>query len=100
MIVTTVGFVDKHMPVDEAFSALSEGNSTPLNELHRASVLCNDASFDVLSMDRPVMDREVQGNAADDAVLKFAEASQEGLARKIYDAHPRTFQIPFNSKNK
>ncbi|EON67490.1 Na+/K+-exchanging ATPase alpha subunit [Coniosporium apollinis CBS 100218] len=100
MKVTTVGFVDQRMNVQEAFAAISEGNSMPLNGLHRASVLCNDASFDVLSMDRPIMNREIQGNATDGAVLKFAEATQEGIGRKIRDAHPRVFQIPFNSKNK
>ena len=100
MVVTTVGFVDKRMTVNEAFSALSEGSSNPLNELHSASVLCNDASFDVLSMDRPVMDRDVQGNATDGAALKFAEASRGGFSRTLNDAHPRAFQIPFNSKNK
>ncbi|KAJ9663799.1 hypothetical protein H2201_005520 [Coniosporium apollinis] len=100
MIVTTVGFVDKRMNTGEAFAALTESSPTPLNELHRASVLCNDASFDVLSMDRPVMDREVKGNATDGAVLKFAEGVRKGLRQKINDAHPRAFQIPFNSKNK
>ncbi|KAJ9647723.1 hypothetical protein H2199_001497 [Coniosporium tulheliwenetii] len=100
MIVTTVGFVDKRMNTGEAFAALTESSPTPLNELHRASVLCNDASFDVLSMDRPVMDREAQGNATDGAVLKFAEGVRKGLRQKINDAHPRAFQIPFNSKNK
>jgi sodium/potassium-transporting ATPase subunit alpha len=100
MVVTTVGFVDKRMTVDEAFSALAGGSSTPLKELHRASVLCNNASFDTLSMERPIMDRDIQGNATDGAVLKFAEAAQEGLGSTINDVYPRAFQIPFNSKNK
>jgi sodium/potassium-transporting ATPase subunit alpha len=102
MVVTTVCFVDKRMTVDEALGTLSadQSHSLPLDNLHQASVLCNDASFDVLSMDRPVLERDIQGNATDGATLKFAESAREGLGGKITDAHPRVFQIPFNSKNK
>lgn len=100
MVVATVGFAEKRMTVDEAYSVFCEGTLTPLKELHRASILCNDASFDALSMERPVMDREIQGNATDGAVLKFAEAAQEGISNKISHANPRAFHIPFNSKNK
>jgi sodium/potassium-transporting ATPase subunit alpha len=98
MVVTTVGFVDKRLTVDEARSACSQ--STPLDELYRASILCNDATFDPLTMDRPVIERETQGNATDGAALKFAEAGQDGFGRATNDAHTRVFQIPFNSKSK
>lgn len=98
MVVTTVGFVDKRLTVDETLSLRSE--SAPLEEIHRASILCNDASFDPLTLDRPVMDRDTQGNATDGAALKFAESAREGFARTTNDAHPRAFQIPFNSKSK
>ena len=102
MVVTTVCFVDKRMSVDEALRTLSTdpSQSPPLNDLCRASVLCNDATFDVLSMDRPVLDRDVQGNATDGATLKFAESTCEGFSSTISNVHPRVFQIPFNSKNK
>jgi len=100
MVVTTVCFVDKRMPADEASTTISksESHASPLDDLHRAAVLCNDANFDALSIDLPVMDRNIQGNATDGATLKFAEAARERLA--ISDAYPRVFQIPFNSKNK
>jgi sodium/potassium-transporting ATPase subunit alpha len=102
MVVTTVCFVDKRMPVNEALGILSPGqsHSPPVDDLHRAAILCNDASFDVLSMGRPVLDRDVQGNATDGATLKFAEAAREGFGGAISDAYPRVFHIPFNSKNK
>jgi sodium/potassium-transporting ATPase subunit alpha len=102
MVVTTVCLVDKRMLVDEALDSLSknQSHSSPLNDLHRASILCNDARFDVLSMDRPILERDIQGNATDGATLKFAEAAREGLSGEIYDRYPRVFQIPFNSKNK
>ena len=102
MVVTTVSFVDKRMPVDEALSVLSadSSQSPPLEHLHQASVLCNDASFDVLTLNRPVLEREIQGNATDGATLKFAELARKGKGSTIADANPRVFQIPFNSKNK
>ena len=100
MAVTTVCFVDRQLGVDEAFSALSKGGCSPLEELHKASVLCNDASFDVLSMDKPIVDRDITGNATDGATLKFAESAREGAGRTLNDAQPRAYQIPFNSKNK
>lgn len=51
-----------------------------LDELHHTSALCNNAKFDVLSIDRPVMDRDVQDNASNGALLKFAEAAQDQLS--------------------
>lgn len=101
MVVTTVGFVDEQLTVAEAFSRMEAGESArALVELHRAAALCNDATFDPLSMDRAVMDREVQGNATDGAVLKFAEVAQSNSTKALPDSHPRRYQIPFNSKNK
>ncbi|OBT58133.1 hypothetical protein VE04_01665 [Pseudogymnoascus sp. 24MN13] len=100
MVVATVGFLDGRMTAGEAFSMLSEGNSAPLKELHRASALCNDATFDPLTKNQPVMDRAIQGNATDGAVLKFAEAARKGFIESINDESPRVFQIPFNSKSK
>ncbi|KFX97613.1 hypothetical protein V490_02711 [Pseudogymnoascus sp. VKM F-3557] len=100
MVVATVGFLDSRMTAAEAFSVLSEGNSAPLKELHRTSVLCNDATFDPLTKHLPVIDRETQGNATDGAVLKFAEAARKGCSDYINDESPRAFQIPFNSKSK
>ncbi|RDL39931.1 Uncharacterized protein BP5553_04271 [Venustampulla echinocandica] len=101
MVVTTVGFLDKRMGVAEALSSSSE-ISRPLEELFRASILCNDAAFDPLTIGLPVMARDTQGNATDGATLKFGTAALEGLDRKGAngDTLPRAFQIPFNSKSK
>ncbi|THY98894.1 putative Na/K ATPase alpha 1 subunit [Aureobasidium pullulans] len=100
MVVTTVGFVDEQLTVAEAFSKMEAGQNTVLTELHRAAALCNDATFDPLTMDKPILEREVQGNATDGAVLKFAEVAHADSTRSLPDAHPRKYQIPFNSKNK
>jgi sodium/potassium-transporting ATPase subunit alpha len=100
MVVTTVGFVDEQLTVAEALAKMESGQNTVLTELHRAAALCNDATFDPLSMELPVLDREVQGNATDGAVLKFAEVAHADSTRTLPEVHPRKYQIPFNSKNK
>ncbi|KAL1306785.1 hypothetical protein AAFC00_005446 [Neodothiora populina] len=100
MVVTTVGFVDAQLTVDEALPRLKEMGMLPLNLLHRAAALCNDASFEPTDMASPVMDRNVQGNATDGAVLKFAESGQASATHVLPDQHPRKYQIGFNSKNK
>lgn len=102
MSVMSVGFVDEFLTTDEAFNEFSQSEKIQerqaLSRLHRASLLCNDATFDPLTKDLPVMERQVQGNATDGAVLRFAEAAKAG--RSIHNTHPKAFQIPFNSKNK
>lgn len=100
MVVTSVGFVDEQITAEEALGRLEKKVSQPLNLLHRAAALCNDATFEPTDMVLPVMDRNVQGNATDGAVLKFAEAAEADATRLLPEAHPRRYQIAFNSKNK
>lgn len=100
MTVTTVAFVDQSMPSKTASSAAKDGTLKPLVELQMASVLCNDAVLDPLTIKNPVQEWKVLGNPTDGAVLKFAEQAQPGLVKDLNDTYPRVFSIPFNSKNK
>jgi sodium/potassium-transporting ATPase subunit alpha len=99
MTVTSIGFLDHLVPADELVPELAwESCLEPLQALHRAAVLCNDAMFDPTTIHLPVNEREIQGNATDSAVLRFAEDAK--LGRAVQDSFPRVFSIPFNSKNK
>jgi sodium/potassium-transporting ATPase subunit alpha len=99
MTVTSIGFLDELKPADELAPQLaSEKCPKPLQMLHRAAILCNDAMFDPTTIHLPVTERAIQGNATDGAVLRFAEDAQ--LGRAVQDTFPRPFSIPFNSKNK
>jgi sodium/potassium-transporting ATPase subunit alpha len=99
MTVTSIGFLDELKPADELAPQLaSEHCPKPLQQLHQAAVLCNDAMFDPTTIDLPVPERAIQGNATDGAVLRFAEDAK--LGRSVQDSFPRAFSIPFNSKNK
>ncbi|KAI9691942.1 MAG: hypothetical protein M1822_008015 [Bathelium mastoideum] len=99
MTAMSVGFVDGFLTATGAKEVFKSGNPRKaLLELHKAALLCNDATFDPSTMDAPVAQRLVQGNSTDAAVLRFAEATRPG--KETTAAHPRRFQIPFNSKNK
>lgn len=99
MTVKSVGFVDKAMQVEEASASITnKTDSVAMKELHRAALLCNEGTFSPESIHKPVMERQVQGNATDGAILKFAENAQEGAV--IRTRFPRASHIAFNSKNK
>ena len=99
MSVTSVGFMDEMLTATDAKAKIS-GEKEPgaLTELHRATHLCIDATFDPLTIDNPVDERLTQGNATDGAVLRFAEAAGPGFC--VRNAYRQVAQVPFNSKNK
>jgi sodium/potassium-transporting ATPase subunit alpha len=99
MSVTSVGFVDQLLTTEEALRVVSKPEiPKALVELVRASHLCNDSTFDPHTVHLPALERQVQGNPTDAAVLRFAEAAKPGL--EIRQTHSKAFQIPFNSSNK
>lgn len=99
MKVATVGFCDGECGTDEFIANMSQLEPPrAIQEMHRASSLCNDASFDPLSAHLPVLERNVHGNATDGSILKFAESVQEGAG--VRASFPKVYQIPFNSQNK
>lgn len=74
--------------------ASSEG----LRQLANASAVCNEAEFDASTMDLPIADRKVNGDATDSAILRFAETMS--LVSGLRMAWRSIFKIAFNSKNK
>lgn len=70
-----------------------------LRNMLRASVLCNDATFDPTTMNKPLYERAVHGNATDAAVLRFGD-SVGVTSSNCLAGFDRVHQIPFNSKNK
>ena len=99
MTVTSVGFVDELQTADEALSLISSKECPDaLFELHKAAVLCNDSIFDPTTLNMPVSERAIQGNATDGSVLRFAERAKP--SRQVQESAPSVFRIPFNSKNK
>ncbi|KAF5000455.1 hypothetical protein FGRMN_1786 [Fusarium graminum] len=100
MSVSSVAFVDKKFDSAEDFQNVLAGSdvSHPATALQRASLLCNDASFDPTTIHLPLQERLIQGNATDSAVFRFAASGPDG--DNIKKTFPRIFEVPFNSKNK
>ncbi|GAN08898.1 Na/K ATPase alpha 1 subunit [Mucor ambiguus] len=102
MFVTSVGFADSECIPNDCTNALNNAPTTTTSQaykqLHLASYLCNNAAFDSTTMDQPIQERLVNGDATDSAILRFA--AELGDAEKELSQFSRTFEIPFNSKNK
>ncbi|KAK4498702.1 hypothetical protein PRZ48_009212 [Zasmidium cellare] len=101
MTVKSVGFVDELLTSAEAKEQMSKDKNAhgSLVDLHRAALLCNEATFDPVSMSNPVEERLTHGNPTDGAILRFAESAESALTT-LQAALPRAAHIPFNSKNK
>lgn len=97
MFVKSLGMVDGEFNVDDL--RLTMETSEGLRNLLRASVLCNDAFYDSESMNLPIYERSVNGNATDAAVLRLAD-SAGAASPKDLEPYQRVHQIPFNSRNK
>ncbi|OAA43373.1 ATPase, P-type, transmembrane domain protein [Beauveria brongniartii RCEF 3172] len=99
MHVNSSAFVDQPIAVSEIQSNVDSQKPDVCNlRLMQAALLCNDATFDPCTIALPVVARQVQGNATDAAVLKFAASTLQSEQEPA--KMPRVFQIPFNSKNK
>jgi sodium/potassium-transporting ATPase subunit alpha len=105
MSVASVAFADRATSIEEAQSSVagstSEGTPTKaIEKLHTAATLCNDASFDPTTLNLPVAERRVKGNATDAAVLRFAALVNGDNVDGLIREQKRAFSIPFNSRNK
>ncbi|KAJ5554315.1 hypothetical protein N7513_004274 [Penicillium frequentans] len=97
MFVKSLGMVDWEYDIDDLVPGME--SSEALGNLLRASVLCNDATFDPETLNLPVWERIVNGNATDAAVLRLADSVGAATPRNL-EPYARVHQIPFNSKNK
>lgn len=66
--------------------------------LSNLAAVCNEAEFDSSTVDKPIADRKVNGDATDSAILRFAESMNKVSDTK--DNFRPVFKIAFNSKNK
>jgi sodium/potassium-transporting ATPase subunit alpha len=111
MFVTNFAFLDHESTPDEARSrfeketrpnSLPQPNDSALILAHRqlqlATLLCNNAKFDNDSLNLPVAERKIHGDATDSALLRFG--SQVADSSVLEPCFERTQEIPFNSRNK
>ena len=67
--------------------------------LERCAALCNRAEFEVGEESKPILKREVHGDASEAALLKCTELSL-GDVMAFRAKHKKVAEIPFNSVNK
>ncbi|CAO3570758.1 unnamed protein product [Mortierella alpina] len=111
MFVTNLAFLDHESTPEEARIKIekeAKSNSLPqsddpahilaLRQLQLATLLCNNAKFDQETLELPIAERNVLGDATDSALLRFG--SQLADSTSLTNCFERTHEIPFNSRNK
>lgn len=112
MHITNVAFLDQESTPEEICSRIEKGNRGPnslpqpeddglllsIRQLQLATLLCNNAKFDNETKSLPVAERKILGDATDSALLRFA--AQVSDTATLSACFERTFEIPFNSRNK
>jgi len=102
MFASNVSITDQELTARACVDISNENSQSPLQyavqQLYLAATLCTNATFDASTIEYPVSQRKINGDATDSAVLIFAENIKETEAAKA--AIEKVFEIPFNSKNK
>lgn len=74
------------------------GRSNAVSQLRSIAGLCNSGEFDVATMKLPLHERKINGDATDQAILRFSESL--GPVSELRQMWKKTFELAFNSKNK
>ena len=75
-----------------------ESSSNAIDQLRAVAGLCNAGEFDAASMHAPLDERKINGDATDQAVLRFSEIL--GSVAELRRMWRKRFELAFNSKNK
>jgi sodium/potassium-transporting ATPase subunit alpha len=69
-----------------------------ISQLRSIAGLCNSGEFDAATSSLPLHERKINGDATDQAVLRFSESL--GPVSELRQMWKKTFELAFNSKNK
>ncbi|KAH7348562.1 hypothetical protein BKA65DRAFT_584292 [Rhexocercosporidium sp. MPI-PUGE-AT-0058] len=67
-------------------------------QLRAVAGLCNSGEFDAATFNLPIHERKINGDATDQAVLRFSETL--GPVSELREMWIKSFELAFNSKNK
>jgi sodium/potassium-transporting ATPase subunit alpha len=101
MFVQNASILDEEFSTQEARVAIVKdegGTKEALEQLRTVAGLCNAAQFDAATLNLPISERKINGDATDTAILRFAE--ELGDVSDLTGNWKREFDLPFNSKNK
>jgi len=97
--VQTASVLDKeYLPQEARAAILKSDEQDALQQFHTVAGLCNAAQFDASTLNLPVSQRKINGDATDTAILRFAE--ELGNVDMLTQNWKQEFELPFNSKNK
>lgn len=103
MVVTECAIGNKRMTADEARDNMVLNHHTNpknncLSQLRAIAGLCNAGHFDAATLNLPLHERVIHGDATDQAILRFSESLGEvAELRRCWKAK---YELAFNSKNK
>lgn len=101
MFVQNAAILDEERSAIQARSVIIKGETgmkDSLQQLHLVAGLCNAAQFDAATLNLPISERKINGDATDTAILRFAE--ELGEVNDLTGNWKKEFDLPFNSKNK
>lgn len=88
--------------LDELFklppSAKKPSTYNHIDQLRVVACLCNAGEFDLASNHLPLNERKINGDATDQAILRFSESL--GSVSDLRRMWKKTFELVFNSNNK
>ncbi|KPM39669.1 Sodium/potassium-transporting ATPase subunit alpha-1 [Neonectria ditissima] len=103
MVVTEWAIGEKRMIAAQARDAMILNEQTnpknnSISQIRAVAGLCNAGTFDASTINRPLHERVIHGDATDQAILRFSEGLGEvAELRRFW--HTK-YELAFNSKNK
>jgi sodium/potassium-transporting ATPase subunit alpha len=72
--------------------------SNSIAQLRTIAGLCNSGEFDASTSGLPLHERKINGDATDQAILRFSESL--GPVTELRQMWKKSFELAFNSKNR
>lgn len=100
MFATECSIAERTMTPEQAVEFQNHNGKTTnsVAQLRSLAGLCNAGEFDAATLNLPLAERKIAGDATDQAVLRLSETF--GEVRQLYTLWRKTFELAFNSKNK
>ena len=100
MTATDCSISKRRMTTEQAKGQMAKdlGTSRAIQQLRAMAALCNAGEFDVTTMNLPLKERIIIGDATDQAILRFSEGL--GPISEMRGSWRKRFELAFNSKNK
>lgn len=73
-------------------------SNSAVEQLRAIACLCNSGEFDAKTVNLPLHERKINGDATDTAILRFSEGL--GSVSNLRNLWKKEFELAFNSKNK